>query len=163
MNDKGSYGSDSARKPRIKFPSPVLRIRIQVDKAGQWTVVKRVEIPSMTLSRSVDLPERRRGQGLSGFWVEAVDRQGQLLYRTLVRSPFERSVEIFDADGEPHRIEPPNDEILFDVLVPNLPDLAEIIFYSDVDEQGRSLPKSSAIQRVPVRGSGGKGGERGRK
>ena len=100
-----SSNSSGAKRPhhhnprKIKFPSPVNRLRIQV-KGGEWSIQKQIDIPSMTLRSSVPLTSNKKGTGQSGFWVDAVDSNQQLIYRATVANPFERQVELFEKSGE---------------------------------------------------------------
>ena len=65
----------------ITFPCPVRRIRVAWHD-GTWRIEKETRVPSMTLPASVELPKSKRG--VTGFWYEAVDRDGQVLYRQTI-------------------------------------------------------------------------------
>lgn len=148
--------------PKVKFPCPVRRVRIQVRK-DDWQIVKEIEIPSMTLSQPAEPPDGSKGRGLSGFWVEAVDRKERALYRPVMANPFENSSEIFESDGSMHREERVRDEFVFDVLIPDLPDITELLFYSDVTANGKRSLRSDMVKRLPLKRAARRGGRNGRR
>ncbi len=153
---------NQGKTPPIKFPAPVRRIRIRV-RGGEWSILDQVEIPQMTLRRSAELPSAGAGRGVAGFWVEAVDTNRRTIYRALAPNPFERSVEVFDAGGQPHRVDASGEQALFDVLIPDLPEIAALVFYSDVTPEGRRRPRAEVVQQLPLRRPGKRGGQHGRK
>lgn len=148
--------------PKIKFPCPVLRVRIQIRK-GEWEILKVIKIRSMTLNQPAELPATRKGYGISGFWVEAVDEKNRPLYRTVEANPFEKSVEQFDSDGTPYRVDVAEDEFLLEVLIPDLSKIRFLVFYSDITEDGKRMPKAYVLHKLPLSREASKGGSHGRK
>lgn len=134
--------------PQIKYPTRVRRIRV-LWQEGKWQILKEIEIPSMTLPRSLDLPEAGGEQGISGFWYEATDDNGRVYYRRGMDDPARSEVELFEEDGSMSwaRIEQP--EVLFDVLIPDLPEIQEVRFFSEATEP-------VAVLKIQHRDKGGK-------
>lgn len=126
----------------IQFPGSVRRIRI-VWRNGQWRILKQIKISNMTLPPSRDLPAQARR---SGFWIEAVDRSGQVLYRKIMDDPTE-SVEVVGERGSFTRMPVMDEEITFEVLVPDRAGLRELRFFSSHrrgDEAARATQQSTA-------------------
>jgi hypothetical protein len=126
----------------IRFPGPVRRIRVAW-RNGQWRIQKQVKISSMTLPPSGNLPTQARR---SGFWIEAVDRNGQMLYRKIMDDPTE-SIEVVGDRGSFTRIPVIDEEITFDVLVPDRAGLRELRFFSSHrrgDEAARATQQTIA-------------------
>ena len=148
--------------PRIKFPSKVWRVRIEM-RNGEWAIVKNVEIPSMTLPRHTPLPRSGEKRGVTGFWVEVLGTRGETLYRVLVPNPLERSVEVFEADGSIKREEEANKEsCMFEVLIPDIPEMESLAVFSNITETGKQMAKAHQLARMPLDKLLGGGGEYGR-
>jgi hypothetical protein len=138
-------------------------------RKGKWSVEGEVYIPSMTLVASDDLPESDRG--LSGFWWEAVDRQGQVIYRHMVADPFSGRMEVFDKDARIKRVQHRmHEEVTFDILIPDLPEIAELHFFSNTKPgeehtmTGGEHPMKRTAERIATLDiRKGQGGDHGRK
>ncbi|MDX1614062.1 MAG: hypothetical protein R3300_07100 [Candidatus Promineifilaceae bacterium] len=135
------------RPERVRFPTPVNRLRIRVAD-GEWSVEKQVDIPSMTLRGSAPRPTARKGFGRSGFWVDAVDAQGRVIYRAKQRNPFRRTVELFETSGEMQRKDSKREQALFDVLIPDRSDIVELRFYSSFSPDGQRLSDAELIHTL---------------
>lgn len=101
MNTTNHEG-DRSRPSAVASPGPVRRLHVLWRK-GQWSIESERHIPSMTLMRSQPLPATSHAahtRGVSGFWYEAVDVQGQVLYRQTMADPFDAGVESFDDHGQ---------------------------------------------------------------
>lgn len=126
----------------MQFPRPVRRIRVAW-RNGQWRIQKQIKISSMTLQPSRNLPAQERR---SGFWVEAVDRGGQVLYRKIMDDPTE-SIEAVGDRGLFIRTPVTDEEISFDILVPDLAELRELRVFSSYrqrDESARATQQPTA-------------------
>jgi hypothetical protein len=145
---------------RVRFPMPVNRLRIRV-VGGEWTVEKQIDIPSMTLPGSAPRPAARKGFGRSGFWVDALDAHGRVVYRARQRNPFERTVELFETSGEMQRLETKREQALFDVLMPDRPDIVELRFYSSFTPDGRRLKDAELVHTLRRERSKKQGGRYG--
>ena len=110
--------------PDVQFPTPVLRVRVR-RRGDKWTIEKQTRIPSMTLPRASELPETG-GRALAGFWYEATDAAGRALYRRVIRDPTEQSVEVPGAGGGFARADADRPEVIFDVLIPELPEVTQL-------------------------------------
>jgi hypothetical protein len=82
----------------------------------------------MTIPSTQDLPSPGRAGRLTGAWVEAVDGQGSVLYRRMLREP-PAGVEVFHRDGSISRISVENDQYSMDLLIPDLPEIEAIHLY----------------------------------
>ena len=78
-------------------------------------------------------PERGRHGGL---WAELRDDAGELAFVRVLPEPLLGSVEVHDPDGAIHREFGPR-EVVFEVLVPDLPDAATLVL---VGEPTRRVP-----------------------
>lgn len=95
-------------------PRPVRRVRLRVSEAGV-TYLEELLIDNMVLPASRDLPART-GERF-GFWYEARDGRGEVVYQVLGGDPTRFEIEVPDANGAISR-ERGGDEVLVDVLVP---------------------------------------------
>lgn len=145
----------------IKFPCPAFRVRIAVRK-GKWSIEKIASIASKTLRQSEQLPDRKSGWGISGFWIEVLNKKDEPLYRRFLSNPFERTVEIFDSSGSAHREEIKKEDFMFEVLIPQVTDASYITIFSDINEKGRKLRKAEILQKLPLLKKGNKD-EKGKK
>lgn len=118
----------------LQFPCPVRRVRL-VWRDGQWQMQKQLKIASMTLPQSAPLPEVAQERGVSGFWFETVNAQGQTLYRRILDDSA-LSVEVvgFQA-GTLTRSPAESGETFVDVLVPDVPELEELLLYASEQPQ----------------------------
>ncbi len=130
--------------PKIDYPCAVRRVRVRW-RDGEWSIVKETVVPRMTLPKGQELPERQ-GRGLSGFWWEAADAAGRVLYRRVMPDPTEPRVEILDRDGSIRRHPIAAPEVTFDLLVPDLPEVAEVRIFSDREPR----PAAPGEARRPV-------------
>jgi hypothetical protein len=77
-----------------------------------------------------------------------VDDQGRAAYRQIMPDPFSEGMEVINDDGtisrRPHRMP---DEVLFDVLIPDLPQITELHFYSSA-RQDHGHERHGAAERV---------------
>jgi hypothetical protein len=132
---------------------PVLRLRVRRSD-DSWVIEKQIPIAAMTLPPSSSLPEGH-GRPVSGFWYEAADPQGRVVYRRVMDDPTEDSVEVPAEDGEIQRVSVERPEVVFDILVPDLPEVSELRIFA----QSKRKPKSQAAQvrmdepaaRLPIR------------
>jgi hypothetical protein len=130
----------------IQFPCPVRRLHV-IWRKGRWSVDDEVDIPSMTLNKSHELPAAAPGHGVSGFWYEAVDAQGRVIYRQMLPDPFSVGMEIFSDEGVvrmPHQMP---EEVALDVLIPDLPQITELHLYSSARPH-REHEREKGAERV---------------
>lgn len=108
----------------IKFPCAVRRIRLAW-RDRQWVVVKSVRVSSMTLPRSQQLYSA--DQEVGGCF-DAVDGEGNILYRSPAPNPQERFTETFERDGSirPHLLE--GIEQTVEVLIPDHRSFKNLIY-----------------------------------
>jgi len=129
----------------VQYPCAVRRLAV-VWRKGKWMVEGEIHIPSMTLVASDDLPKSDRG--VSGFWWEAVDAQGRVIYRHRVSDPFGLGMEMFEKEGRitrvPHAM---HDEVTFDVLIPDVPQIAALHFFSS-SKPGEEHAKTGPAERI---------------
>lgn len=135
---------DVQTQPR-QGPGPVMRVRVQY-RDGRWQVIKRVRVPEMTVPASQPPPQ---GQRPTGFWFEAVDAQGRVLYRHRLRTPI-RGVEIFEEDGTIRRVDAEIEGYTQDLLVPLLPRLEKVRLY--YAPPTAFAPSEAEAQKPPERG-----------
>jgi hypothetical protein len=115
-------------------PGPVLRVRVR-RSGDRWTIEKQQRIESMTLPRSAELPETQ-GRPMSGFWYEASTADGRTLYRRVLRNPTEQAVEVPAEDGRLQRVDMRRPEVVFDVLIPDVPEGVELRFFESDPKAG---------------------------
>jgi hypothetical protein len=105
-------------------PGPVIRILVK-RKDGRWKVVQRIHVPKMTIPVSSGAPTPSRSGRIAGFWFEAVDREGKILYRRILRTP-QKGVEIFDDDGTTSRVDVKRNEYSTELLIPDIPEIESV-------------------------------------
>ncbi len=113
----------------IKSPGPVRRLTVAW-REGQWSIEHETRIERMTLPRSAELP-RPGPRGIGGFWWEVVDEKGGVIYRRIGKNPFTAGKELVSREGVLVHTGGSGEDALFDVLFPDLPQVAELHFYSD--------------------------------
>jgi hypothetical protein len=132
-----------------KKPGPVLRLRVERSK-GKWRVIKYICLAEKTLPASAELPDPGQSRRLSGFWFEAVDDKGQVLYRQILHVP-RRGVEVFAGDGSIHWIPVEIDDYTNDILIPDLPEIKSVRLFLEEPER---LPETARAKKglapVPV-------------
>jgi hypothetical protein len=148
---------------RVAGPGPVRRLLVRFGPRGP-KVVGDVRVAEMTIPRSVDLPLVEAGRTASGFWWELRDAEGGVLYRQSVAQPLRHSHEQFEVDGSIRRVDPAErggrhgaeHEVELEILVPDLPEAAEVSFVSDEGLRGerRAAAESIGSVRVPKKAGG---------
>ncbi|SRR6266508_866003 len=83
----------------------------------------------------------------TGYWVEVRDAEGNLLYHRPLHDPLRRGVEVFgDEPGEAiYRVDNPDREGEFDVLVPDLPTAAEFTLHGTPPTARKPYAKSEEL------------------
>ena len=127
-------------------PGPVIRIRME-RKDGKWRVVKRVWIPEMVAPPSEDLPGLERSVRPAGFWFDAVDPDGSVIYRHTLREP-QRGVELFEDDGSISRVDADTDDYSLDIVIPDLPEIRDVQLFLEEPERV-SADERAAIAKAP--------------
>jgi hypothetical protein len=130
---------------RLKRPGPVLRLRVERSK-GKWKVVKRLRLAEKTLPPSDELPNPGKSGFWWGFWFEAVDAAGKVLYRQVMDVP-RGGVEVFAEDGAIHRIPLEIDEYTTDLLIPDLPEIKSVKLFLEEPER---LSAAARAQKGPA-------------
>lgn len=94
-------------------------------------------------------PAEAPGRGQAGYWVEVLDDHGNLLYHRPLHDPTRESIEVFgDEPGEPiYRVDNPDREGEFDVLVPDYPNAAEFALHGPAPSTRRPYGPSSELLR----------------
>jgi hypothetical protein len=132
-------------------------------RGERWTIDKQTRIEAMTLPASAELPEGG-GRPVAGFWYEVVDEDGRALYRRVLRNPTEQAVEVPAADGGLQRVDVDRPEVVFDVLVPDLPEVRDLAFYDSEpragDTQATIARASQPVARIPLKGGRQQGRQR---
>jgi hypothetical protein len=131
---------------RLRGPGPVLRIRVE-RRAGRWKVVKRIHLPEKVVPASEDLPASDKAGRWSGFWFEAVDAKGNVLYRQVLRPP-PRGVEVFEEDGSIRRVPRKTDEYSLDLLIPDLKEIESVRLF--LEEPEELAEKERAVRGRPL-------------
>ncbi len=105
----------------IHWPAPVIRLELRWD-GRSWLIAGEQRVKSMTLPAPASLPD---GDNSRGFWVETVDRQGRVRHRDIMADPL-MGMEQFGPNGDIKRLDHPPHDVLIEVLIPDLPELAEV-------------------------------------
>jgi len=131
-------------------PGPVRRLRLRW-QAGEWSLEKVTYHPEMALPRSDDLSDQ---ESEAGFWFEAVDDSGQVLYRQRMADPTEGTLEVFMEGGEIRRSDKVREEAEFDILVPDAPEISHLRFFSSnpkASKQPNKPGRSRLVASLPLR------------
>jgi hypothetical protein len=131
----------------VKFPCPVRRIRL-VWRDGKLSVQKEVRVPRMTLLKSAELPEAGARHGVSGFWFEATNAKGKVFYRRGMDDPTLPEMEVFEKDGSMRRM-PSEREVVFNVLIPDLPEIREVRFFSSAQAPAKGRKRAAKPAAEP--------------
>ncbi|GGM66881.1 hypothetical protein GCM10012275_41670 [Longimycelium tulufanense] len=124
---------------RVRGPGPVRRLRVLVSLTG-WQVIEERRVGRMNVSRSRDLPASPRRT--AGAWFEALDAEGNVVYRRPIEHPGERSVELFEG-GRIFRKPLPGQEVSVEFLVPEAEDVSSVRVVID----GKEIPYRHGKQR----------------
>jgi hypothetical protein len=134
--------SDKRKEKIVRTgPGPVIRVRVQYAD-GQWRAVQRVRVSEMTIPASQELPKVRSHRRLEGFWFEAADAQGEVLYRHMLRSPVP-GVEVFEEGGGISRASASIEGYTVDLLVPDLPQVKDVRLFYEGPEAPRVREKAA--------------------
>ena len=122
----------------LRFPMPLRRITVRRGDAA-WKVEEESPLEG-TLPAPLEFPDSQLP--IVGSWWEAVDKDGNVLYRDRLEDVHDPFMEVFDEDGSISRVEHPPDafaghEPLMELLVPDLPDLTDIRFVRARSTGGR--------------------------
>jgi len=144
-----------------KRPGPVRRLTVSW-RGGEWRVENERRIDRMTLMRSDELPRVDSKQGLAGFWWEVVDDTGKVIYRQIGNNPFTGGQEVVKRDGTLTHTGAAGEDELFDIVFPDIPQVAALHFYSDATpapQKIMSRPEGPArrIAEIDVRSKRGGG------
>lgn len=110
----------------LRWPGPVIRLTLLWD-GSDWRIKSEQRVDSMTLPAPDPLPG---GENSRGFWIETVDRDGRVRHREVMPDPL-AGMEQFEEGGLVTRLTHPPHEVLIEVLIPDLPELAEVHLISN--------------------------------
>lgn len=131
--------------------------RLRLRWAGnQWETLADITLDRKTLRQSSVLPSGHRG----GFWYELRDARGGLLYWAQASNPFAPSVELFEPDGSIQRVPIRREEAFIEVLIPDLPEAAQLQIFSDVSPEGEVQAYATMVHAVALGGGEGYGKDR---
>lgn len=142
-NPSRPLAAQGERAPRLKFPMRVRRVRLRYAKK-KWETVADFIIDRKTLPQAHAKPD-------GGFWYELRDQKGNLLYARKVANPFNPSLELFEAGGSMSRVQLDREEAFVELLIPDLPEAAEIRIFSDVTPEGEFQKQPVLVRSVPLR------------
>jgi len=89
------------------------------------------------------------GKSSLGYWLEIRDAQGKLLYHQILHDPLRKHVEIYsDAPRQPgiRRVERPDSQGEFAVLVPDVPDARTFTLYGNPARSAPVHGRAKAIE-----------------
>ena len=131
--------------PSIEFPCPVLRIRVVCSSQGEFTVRKTISVPRMVLPQSCESSQL----GPSSFWFEARDGRGDTIYRRTMEDPTAHEQDVFE-DDEIVQVSLECEDC-FDVSIPDLPEIEQIVFFSTDDSEVDDLAQLEPLAVLDVR------------
>ncbi len=143
----------------IRWPAPVIRLSLRWD-GERWLIASEHRVKSMTLPAPASLPD---GDKSRGFWIETIDREGRVRHRDVMADPL-LGMEQFSPDGAIKRLDHPAHNVEIEVLIPDLPELAEVHVVSNSvarrgdREHGPSRTQLSIRGRTPNDGRDGPDG-----
>lgn len=130
----------------IKPGGPVVRLRF-LWRGGKLSIAKRMLLPEKTVPPHQELPNLPEGLDLRGFWFEVATQNGEVLYRRFMENPLEPSAEVFDKNGQITRVDIVKEQIMFDLLIPDLPESAELHLYCNPSPISRGRPTREAARK----------------
>ena len=138
---------DPADPTQRAEPNRALRLLVKYDKSG-YSISE--TWPLETLAPASHALETARAT--SGFWVELRDAKNNVLYRRVMQHPVPADVEVFDPEQGVHRQAVDDPEGVFTVLVPDLPEAAEIAFVSSPMDPAKRQNAARQVAALPLRG-----------
>lgn len=124
-----------------------LRIELSVE-GGKATVVQVHRVAMRAPASSQGSPAERQ----SGLWVEIRNDDGRILYYRPLRTLHQDSVEVFEDErgGAIRRVPTARPQAMkFDLIVPDLPEAAELRLYGAEDPSATDRPSASLL-RSPI-------------
>lgn len=128
---------------RLEFPMRVRRLRLRWSN-NEWANLADITLDRKTLRQPGVLPSGPR----RGFWYELRGASGELLFWNKTANPFTPSVELFESDGRIRREPIQREEAFIEVLIPDLPEAAQLQIFSDVTPDGELLDQATLIHDV---------------
>jgi len=117
-------------------PEEALRL-VLTYRGGEVKLNDEVRV-AMRLMPSDSL-ERKPQEQLSGFWYELQTKEGETLYRRVMRNPLRAWVDLGDEPGSTRlrhlESERPLDEVTFMLDVPSLPNGDQVVLFSSPLDQ----------------------------
>lgn len=83
----------------------------------------------------------------AGYFAEVRDESGELLHRRPLHDPLRQTIEVFEEDGSIRRVENPEQEGEFQVLVPDLPTAGEFSLHGPPAGKAEWHGRSEALLR----------------
>lgn len=84
---------------------------------------------------------------LSGSWVDLTDRRGRILFRRVLHDPFRTTAEHHSPDGQIDIVRRPPQAGEFQVVVPDMPDGADVAVWSSPLEPEAALDPARELGR----------------
>jgi hypothetical protein len=114
-------------------------------------LVNRQELQKRTAPS--DPVEARANRNRSGFWIELQGARNRTLYRLVMDSPIERSVEVPTGNREqPYRRHTvAHREGMFFAIVPDLPEAETVAIYSSPTDPAAAAERAREIARFDLR------------
>ncbi len=134
---------DDRRQPPDVYRGPVRRVRA-VASGGQWRVKQAVRVERMTLPPAWT---PNAGELAGASYLEAIDRNGEVLYRRRLRDFADTSVEMFGRDGSITRTDTDRPACV-ELLVPDTEQVARLRLVS----RGRDVPYAAEDDREQAEG-----------
>jgi hypothetical protein len=131
-------------------PGPALRVRLKWS-GGKWGLAGTVKVARMGLTRSDQLPKTDANTRVVGFWIEAVDDKGAVIYRRIMQDPVSMGHEHFLPKGEVVRNPAPRKSITIEVIVPDVPELDAIHVFSSPPTRQPGGKQDAALHPAVVR------------
>jgi hypothetical protein len=119
-------------------PGSVCRVRVHWQE-GKWNIFNKKLVSEMIIPESQLLPKISEDQEIIGFWFEVNDLKGNLLYRQIIDNPMKQYIEIPTDDGRFMNVPRKQNDITFEVLIPENPKNATLSFFGPADDKVEKL------------------------
>jgi hypothetical protein len=134
--------------PPVAAPVSAERLVIQY-KSGSYQLLSRTPLLKV-LPPSDELPATNRA--VSGFWFEVQTPKQKVIYRRIIPDPIKVYTEVPGPAPEPRpeRAEAVRTEVVFTVLIPQVPGSNNLVLVSSPPGAAGNAPAAQPLARIPL-------------
>jgi hypothetical protein len=111
------------------------------------TLVRRERLQKVAPGTTPEAPEPGKN---SGAWLELLDRSGRRLFHRLLDDPLRTRAEHHSPEGHIELHVRPSEPCEFTAVVPDIPDVSDVVLYASPTEHMRMLEPALEIGRYAL-------------